>query len=118
METLSESMDLSKLDIEYDRQSDVFYFRLSAVHDWVAEDFNGEFFVLRDVETGNVVGFLVEDFEKVFLRKHPELENAWREGRAPWRRWSRELQEGVDRLFVGFFTRQASSQLRLLLQNG
>ena len=77
MEALNNTLDLEQFDIDYERRTDTFYFRLLAVVDWVAEDVNGEFFLLRDVETKRPVGFLVEDFERVFLKNHPELEHAW-----------------------------------------
>lgn len=40
-------------------------------------DWNGELWIRVDMETGRIVGLEINDFESIFLKKHPELSKAW-----------------------------------------
>jgi hypothetical protein len=44
----------------------------------ISHDVNGEVWLRVVRETGQIVGFEFEDFERVFLRNHPELEPEWK----------------------------------------
>jgi hypothetical protein len=109
--------DPARLQISYDKKADIFCFRDSDAQDWVANDCDGEFFVLTDPKNGDVIGILVEDFERIFLKKHPELLSAWTQAHArPWGKWSRSVQNGLTRVFIGFFDRRFPQQ-KLILPN-
>ena len=42
-------------------------------------DLEGELWIRFDPETGEIVGLEIEDFEAIFLKKHPEVAQAWAE---------------------------------------
>jgi hypothetical protein len=108
-----ELSELTDVLVRYDRGSDTFIVRLSAVSGWVADDVNGEYFVLRNPETGDVVGFLVEDFRRVFLKRHPDIAKTWNEAHAPWRLRSAGRKQDVNRELVELLASEASSQLAM-----
>jgi len=47
----------------------------------VSIDCDGEFWIRVDPSTGEIVGLEIEDFESVFLKKHPELQRTWQEAK-------------------------------------
>ncbi len=86
--------DLDNLQIDYDTISniksfipvyhedeDTFFLRPEKAHPATSVDWDGEFWIRVDPENGEVVGLEVEDFEAVFLKKHPELAIAWKEAK-------------------------------------
>ena len=96
--------------VEFDSDTDMLYVRLFAraadepatttVH---SED---EVWIIREVETGRPVGIMIEDFEDVFLKRHPDIALPWMESRQPWRKWSRRFREGFNRVLVGWANRE------------
>ncbi len=85
-------IDLASLQIDYDTMNnvksftpvyhedeDVFFLRPEKPCPATSVDWDGEFWVRVDPENGKVVGLEIEDFEAVFLKKYPELANAWKE---------------------------------------
>jgi hypothetical protein len=96
--------------VEFDSDTDMLYVRLFArtadepatttVH---SED---EVWIIREVETGRPVGIMIEDFEGVFLKRHPDIALPWMESRQPWRKWSRRFREGFNRVLVGWADRE------------
>lgn len=110
--------DISKISVKHDRKADQFCVRLKEGADqWVAEWIPDEFFIMRDAQTAEIVGYLIEDFERVFLRKHPELLAAWQDSHSiwtPWRGWSDSVQTGVKQIVVGFLVKRSSSQMPLV----
>jgi uncharacterized protein YuzE len=63
----------------YDKRRDILFVYRTPKRPDVSYDVGGHFWVRFDPETGNVVGVEVEDFEKVFLIRYPELAIGWQE---------------------------------------
>ena len=74
-----ESMkDFASLIPSYDKKFDTFFISPSERTPAVSVDWNGEFW-LRVTENGDVIGLEVENFESVFLAKHPEMRLLWKD---------------------------------------
>ena len=84
--------DLDSLQIDYDTMNniksftpvyhedeDTFFLHPEKPRPATSVDWGGEFWVRVDPENGEVVGLEIEDFETVFLKKHPDLASAWEE---------------------------------------
>ncbi len=91
--------DLDSLQIDYETMSniksftpvyhedeDTFFLRPEKSHPATSVDWDGEFWIRVNPENGEVVGLEIEDFETVFLKKHPELAIAWKEAKPLCRR--------------------------------
>ncbi|MBA7688937.1 hypothetical protein ES703_97426 [subsurface metagenome] len=91
--------DLGNLQIDYDTMAniksfipvyhedeDAFFLRPEKPHPATSVDWNGEIWIRVDLKNGEVVGLEIEDFETVFLKKHPELAIAWKEAKPLCRR--------------------------------
>ncbi|MBI3743652.1 MAG: DUF2283 domain-containing protein [Chloroflexi bacterium] len=61
----------------YDRPRDTLFIFVEPKRPAVSFDVAGELWIRFDPNTGDVLGFEIEDFEKVFLVKHPELRVGW-----------------------------------------
>ena len=57
----------------YHDDEDTFFLRPEKPHPATSVDWNGEIWVRIDPTNGEVVGLEIEDFEMVFLKKHPEI---------------------------------------------
>jgi hypothetical protein len=58
---------------EYNEKRDIFILYSEEERDAISMDCNGEFWVRVDPENGDILGLEIEDFERVFLKKHPEI---------------------------------------------
>jgi len=56
-------------------------------------DLEGEIWIRLDPETSEIVGLEIEDFEAIFLRKHPEVAQAWVEVKPLCHRNFRKMKE-------------------------
>jgi len=96
----------------YDSKRDVFYLRPSVPRPATSIDCEGQLWIRVDVQTGEIVGVEIEDFEAVFLRLHPEVAHAWAEykkrGRTPER--TRESFLVILAGFLRAFLSQCSTQ--------
>jgi uncharacterized protein YuzE len=63
--------------LEYDTKFDTLHLVSRSTRPAVSVDCAGELWVRVDVSNGDIVGVEIEDFEAVFLRKHPEVAPAW-----------------------------------------
>ena len=63
----------------YDKKRDVLFGYRPPKRAAISYDVAGQLWVRFDPKSGEVVGFEFEDFEKVFLAKHPELRLGWQE---------------------------------------
>jgi len=85
-------IDLDSLQIDYDTMNniesftpmyhedeDTFSLHPEKPRPATSVDWDGEFWIRVDPENGEVVGLEIEDFETVFLKKHPDLASAWEE---------------------------------------
>lgn len=92
--------------VEYDHVIDTLFLRLSDAPA-MASHVVDEMWVLKDPQTNEFRGIFVEDFERVFLKRHPELELAWRQANPPLvHRWSTSMWEAFTRVFVGWLRRE------------
>jgi hypothetical protein len=71
--------NLIKLMPVYHKDQDTFYLRGEKPHPATSYDLNGIAWLRVDVESGEIVGLQIDDFETVFLKKYPELTKAWKE---------------------------------------
>ena len=60
----------------YDAKRDVFLLRPSTPRPATSVDCDG-MWVRVDVETGEIVGLEIEDFQSVFLKQHADVAQAW-----------------------------------------
>ncbi len=80
---LAEQLDLfigSKLTSLFDAKRDVlFIFRIGEDErrPAIGVDVGGDFWIMQDPETGEIDNIEIEDFERVFLPRHPEFRDAW-----------------------------------------
>lgn len=63
----------------YHDGEDVLFLRPDTPRPATSFDLEGEMWIRVDPETGEIVGLEIEDFEAIFLRKHPEVAQAWAE---------------------------------------
>lgn len=71
--------DLKGLMPVYHQEYDTFYLRGEKPRPATSYDLNGTAWLRVDVESGDIVGLQIDDFESVFLKKYPELAKAWKE---------------------------------------
>jgi len=84
LKTLSNIKDFG---IVYHKDIDTLFFRGAERRPAASIDWNGEIWIRIDPISGEVVGMEIEDFEAVFLKKHPEIAVAWYESRPAGRRF-------------------------------
>ncbi|MBI2760018.1 MAG: hypothetical protein HYX51_01165 [Chloroflexi bacterium] len=73
---LSKAQSLPPMDAfvsHYDIERDVLSFQLGNPRPAVSIDIDGEFWVRYVPETGEIVGFEIEDFVRVYLIGHPDI---------------------------------------------
>ncbi|MHB8575271.1 MAG: hypothetical protein ACYDCQ_08045 [Dehalococcoidia bacterium] len=76
--------DPGRLVVHYDRQRDILSASIEPPVPAISHDLDGEIWLRIVRETGEIVGFEIEDFVTHFLPAHPEFAAAW--GSHP-RRW-------------------------------
>ena len=84
LNTLSNIKDFG---IIYHKDTDTLFFRGAEHRPAASIDWDGEIWIRIDPISGEVVGIEIEDFESVFLKKHPEIAVAWYESRPTSRRF-------------------------------
>lgn len=65
----------------YHEDEDTFFLRPDKPRRATSFDWNGEIWVRVDPENGEIVGLEIDDFEAVFLKRYPEIANAWKEAK-------------------------------------
>jgi hypothetical protein len=65
----------------YRKDIDVFYLRSEPNRPATSYDLSGLIWLRIDIETGDIVGVQIDDFESVFLKKYPKLAKAWKEAK-------------------------------------
>jgi len=76
---LSTIENLKDLIPTYHQDYDAFYLQYEKPRPATSYDINGLVWLRVDVETGEVVGLQIDDFESIFLKKYPEIAEAWQE---------------------------------------
>ena len=63
----------------YHDAEDTFFLRPEKVQSAVSFDWNGDIWLRINPSNGEIVGFEIASFESIFLKKYPEIANAWKE---------------------------------------
>ncbi|MBE0431328.1 MAG: DUF2283 domain-containing protein [Dehalococcoidia bacterium] len=99
----SASLTLDRIktfQLSYHDDQDVLFVRSEPPRPATSLDLEGEIWVRFDPETGEIVGFEIEDFEAIFLKKHPEVAQAWKEVKPLCHR--RGTKKGADMTWESF----------------
>lgn len=62
----------------YNSDEDTFFIRPEISRPAVSYDLNGELWIRFVPETKEIIGLEIENFESVFLKKHPEIAKVWK----------------------------------------
>ena len=84
----------------YHDEEDVLFLRPDTPRPAASFDLEGEVWIRFDPETSEIVGVEIEDFETIFLKKHPELAQAWAEAKPVCRRKTKA--KGTDMTWDSF----------------
>jgi hypothetical protein len=71
--------NLKDCHLIYHDAGDTLFVRSESPSPATSFDLNGEVWIRILPESGEIVGLEIDDFESVFLKKYPELANAWAE---------------------------------------
>lgn len=77
------TIDINTLDncvnfqISYDKELDTLYWSDKPVQPATSVDWNGELWFRVIPENGRITAIEIEDYERVFLKKHPDLAPPW-----------------------------------------
>ncbi len=63
----------------YHEDEDILFLRPVKPLPGTSVDWNGEIWIRVSMESGEIIGLEIDEFESVFIKRHPELEKAWRE---------------------------------------
>ena len=86
----------------YHDDEDVLFLRPDTPRPAMSFDFEGEIWIRFDPETGEIVGLEIDDFEAIFLKKHPELAQVWVEAKPLCRRKTKTKKKGTDTTWDSF----------------
>lgn len=101
--------NLLSLIPSYHQQEDTFFATLEPPTPAVSYDVDGELWIRYDPKTKEIVGFEIENFESIFLKKHPEISRLWKETkpfcvRRKTRSSDSDICDAFIRILVEFFT--------------
>lgn len=71
--------NLKSFVLSYHKDEDTLFLHPEEPRPATSFDLDGEVWIRVDLNNGEVVGLEIEDFETVFLKKHPEVASAWNE---------------------------------------
>ena len=63
----------------YHGDEDTFFLRPANPRPATSFDWDGDIWLRVDPASGEIVGIEIDDFESIFLKKHPEIAKAWEE---------------------------------------
>lgn len=63
----------------YHEDEDTLFLRPAKALPGTSVDWNGEVWIRVSLASGEIVGLEIDEFEFVFIKRHPELESAWKE---------------------------------------
>jgi uncharacterized protein YuzE len=66
----------------YDPKRDVFFIRSEKAKPATSFDWEGELWIRMDPISGEIVGLEIENFESIFLKKHPEVAMVWKQAKS------------------------------------
>ena len=76
-----DSFDPRRFVLDYDKDTDIMYVRHAQPRPGTNIDISEEVWLRIEPETGEILGFEIDDFELVFLKRHPELAALWKDVR-------------------------------------
>ena len=91
--------DASLLVLDYERRWDILYLSLREPRPAASMDVDGQIWARVIPDSGEIVGFEIEEFEHRFLAHHPDLAAAWRAARR--RRLFGLLPQAQPQAFLG-----------------
>ena len=74
-----DSFAMQPLDINYDQSLDTLFLFETPQAPGISVDVKGEFYLRVDYLTHRAIGAEIENFQRVFLRKHSDIRPIWRE---------------------------------------
>ena len=93
---LSTIENIKDFEFTYHDTEDTLFIQPTQPRPAVSMDWHGEMWLRIDLESGDIVGMEIGDFEAFFIKKHPEIAPIWkdakpllRRGRVPANRQSR-----------------------------
>ncbi len=63
----------------YHDDEDTFFLRPQKPRPATSFDWGGELWIRFDPQTGEIVGIEIENFEQIFIKKHPEIAKIWKD---------------------------------------
>ena len=84
----------------YHKREDTFFIIPSKPQPATSIDWNGELWIRVNPESGEVVGLEIEDFESVFLKKHPEIANVWADFKPLCLKDLKKCEDSVLQVFI------------------
>ena len=73
--------EMPNVECVYYGKDDTLFIRSGAPRPAVSFDLNGEVWLRVDPDDGDIIGLEIDDFESIFLKKHPEISIAWRQAK-------------------------------------
>jgi hypothetical protein len=74
--------DLATCIPVYHTGQDTFFIRPEKPLPATSFDWDGELWLRVNAQTGDIVGLEIDNFESVFLKKHPEVAKVWKEAKS------------------------------------
>jgi uncharacterized protein YuzE len=99
-----EDVDSKQFSLVYDKKHDTLFIRRGAPRPGTSIDLEGEAWLRMDPRTGEILGFEIEDFERVFLPRHPDIASAWHEANDRGRLFRRRT-ESLLAIIIDFIRR-------------
>jgi uncharacterized protein YuzE len=65
--------NLLKCKVDYNEKRDIFIAYSEDEREVISIDCDGEYWVRIDPKNGEILGIEIEDFRRVFLKKHPQI---------------------------------------------
>lgn len=65
--------NILKFKADYNEKRDIFIAYCEDEREVISIDCDGEFWVRIDPQNGEILGVEIEDFKRVFLKKHPQI---------------------------------------------
>ena len=106
---------IKAFQLVYHDDEDVLFIRSDPPRPATSFDVEGEIWIRFDPEMGEVVGFEIEDFEAIFLKKYPELAEAWAEAKPLCHR--KNKKKGTDMTWESFLLIIVNFFLAFLREN-
>jgi len=112
--------NIKKFTLTYHDKEDTLFLHPAEPREATSIDLNGEIWLRVDVRTREILGLEIEDFEAVFLKRHPDLAHAWQEVK-PWCHRRKRPKEHVQSFllillnFLSAFVRNSPQQGQLIV---